>query len=149
MYLNNLYFSKGSKKLKKRLGRGIGSGLGKTSGRGHKGQKARSGKKIRRGFEGGQMPIYRRIPKKGFKSKKSFFTDEVRLSELKKIKSNIIDLKNLKKFNIINKNILFVKIIMSGKIFNPIIVKNILVTKNVKMAIESVGGKIEENNKHV
>lgn len=143
MYLNNLYSPKGANISIKRLGRGVGSGLGKTCGKGHKGQKARSGGKIRRGFEGGQTPLYRRLPKFGFRSLKSLYTMEVRLSELNKIRSNLIDINILKKEKIVPYNIKNVKIILSGKILSAVTLRSLNVTKGVKKAIELMGGKIE------
>ena len=101
MRLNTLSPAEGSKKAGKRLGRGIGSGLGKTGGRGHKGQKSRSGGGVRRGFEGGQMPLYRRLPKFGFTSRKAAITAEVRLSDLAKVEGGVVDLNTLKAANII------------------------------------------------
>ncbi|ADP66885.1 50S ribosomal protein L15 [Buchnera aphidicola str. TLW03 (Acyrthosiphon pisum)] len=103
MRLNTLSPANGARHSRKRLGRGIGSGFGKTSGRGHKGQKSRSGSSIRRGFEGGQMPLYRRLPKFGFNSRKKNITTEVRLSDLSNLSTNIIDLNVLKQENIIKK----------------------------------------------
>ncbi|BAH83130.1 50S ribosomal protein L15 [Candidatus Ishikawella capsulata] len=144
MRLNTLSPVKGSRRKAKRLGRGIGSGLGKTSGRGHKGQKSRSGCKIRRGFEGGQMPLYRRLPKFGFKSLTKKLSAEIRLSELKTIKSNIINLNTLKKANIIGVQIKFVKLIFSREFSTPVTVTGIKVTKGARMAIEAAGGIIEE-----
>ncbi|MFI4853126.1 MAG: 50S ribosomal protein L15 [Candidatus Makana argininalis] len=144
MYLNNLYLSKRSKKTSKRVGRGIGSGLGKTCGRGHKGQKSRSGKYLKRCFEGGQMPLHRRIPKFGFKSLKSIFHIEIKLSDLLYIKNNLININVLKNKKIIKKNIKFVKIINSGQINRPITVNGISVSKGAKKIIEFHGGKIEE-----
>ncbi|ALD15429.1 50S ribosomal protein L15 [Buchnera aphidicola (Aphis glycines)] len=143
MYLNSLSPSCGSKKNSKRLGRGIGSGYGKTAGRGHKGQKSRSGGSINRGFEGGQMPLYRRLPKFGFKSRKANVTTEVRLSQISKLPDNIIDLKVLKKENIVNKNVRHVKIILSGKLKGPVTLRNLRVTKGARIEIENYGGKIE------
>ncbi|QFQ32307.1 50S ribosomal protein L15 [Buchnera aphidicola] len=143
MHLNSLSPSFGSKKNRKRLGRGIGSGLGKTAGRGHKGQKSRSGGSINRGFEGGQMPLYRRLPKFGFKSRKTNITTEVRLSQISQLSANIIDLKILKKENIVNKNVKYVKIILSGKLKSPIILRGLRVTKGARIEIENYGGKIE------
>ncbi|QIQ41502.1 MAG: 50S ribosomal protein L15 [Buchnera aphidicola (Aphis urticata)] len=143
MHLNNLSPSCGSKKNRKRLGRGIGSGFGKTAGRGHKGQKSRSGGSINRGFEGGQMPFYRRLPKFGFKSRKTNVTTEVRLSQISKLSTNIIDLQILKEQNIINKNIKYVKIILSGELKVPITLRGLGVTRNARIAIENCGGKIE------
>lgn len=143
MYLNTLYPAKGSKKKSKRVGRGIGTGCGKTCGRGHKGQKSRKGSSIRRGFEGGQMPLYRRIPKFGFTSRKNKITAEVRLSNINMINSPVIDLDLLKKMNIVKKNMKYVKIINSGKLNKPIILRNIKVTKSVLKIINNLGGKIE------
>ncbi|QJC28671.1 50S ribosomal protein L15 [Enterobacteriaceae endosymbiont of Plateumaris consimilis] len=144
MYLNTLAPSLGSKHYKKRLGRGIGSGLGKTSGRGHKGQKSRSGGKINKSFEGGQTPLHRRLPKFGFKSRKKIFYKEVTLNDLNKIKSNVIDLNTLKVFKVISKKIKYVKIINTGKIFVSLKLIKLRCTKNAKLAIERLGGKIEE-----
>ncbi|AAO27154.1 50S ribosomal protein L15 [Buchnera aphidicola str. Bp (Baizongia pistaciae)] len=147
MYLNTLSPNSKSHKKSKRVGRGIGSGFGKTSGRGHKGQKSRSGCKIRRGFEGGQMPLYRRIPKFGFVSLKKEKVAEVRLEDLKNFSNCIINLQFLKKTGLIKKNIKYVKIISSGSIItNILIIRNLFVSKSVRNIIESSGGKIEENN---
>ncbi|WHL24897.1 MAG: 50S ribosomal protein L15 [Candidatus Blochmannia vicinus] len=146
MYLNTISPSKGSKRLNKRVGRGIGSGLGKTGGRGHKGQKSRSGGKIRLGFEGGQTPLYRRLPKFGFISHKSMVTQEIKLSALSCIPNKIIDVNVLKEHNIIKKKIKFVKIIMSGEIKCPIILHSSLrISKGAQIAIQAVGGQIRGN----
>ncbi|KAB2823875.1 50S ribosomal protein L15 [Aliivibrio finisterrensis] len=144
MRLNTLSPAAGSKPSKKRVGRGIGSGLGKTGGRGHKGQKSRSGGKVRVGFEGGQMPLKQRLPKFGFTSRKSLVTAEVRLSELAKVEGNVIDLNSLKAANVITKNIVFAKVVLSGEIATAVTVKGLRVTKGAKAAIEAAGGKIEE-----
>lgn len=144
MYLNTISVSKGSKNKKKRVGRGIGSGLGKTCGRGHKGQKSRSGGKVRVGFEGGQTPLYRRLPKFGFTSCKAQITQEVRLCNLSKISESIVDLNILKKYNFVGKKIKFVKIIMSGVIKHPVTIRKLNVSRSVYSAIKAVGGKIEE-----
>ncbi|URJ27979.1 50S ribosomal protein L15 [Candidatus Blochmannia vicinus (nom. nud.)] len=145
MYLNTISPSKGSKRLSKRVGRGIGSGLGKTGGRGHKGQKSRSGGKIRLGFEGGQTPLYRRLPKFGFTSHKAMVTQEIRLSALSCIPNKIIDMNALKEHNIIKKKIKFVKIIMSGEIKCPIVLHNSLrISKGARIAIQAVGGQIKK-----
>lgn len=144
MRLNYLSVNKNFKKKRKRVGRGIGSGLGKTCGRGHKGQKSRSGKKLRRGFEGGQMPLYRRLPKFGFNSQKKIFKKEINLSDLNKIEEKIINLKILKKHKLINKKTKLVKIILSGKIKKPIKIEKIKITKGAKKAIELCGGTVEE-----
>ncbi|EGR2797087.1 50S ribosomal protein L15 [Vibrio navarrensis] len=144
MLLNTLSPAAGSKPSKKRLGRGIGSGLGKTGGRGHKGQKSRSGGKVRPGFEGGQMPLKQRLPKFGFTSRKSLVAAEVRLAELAKVSGDVVDLNSLKAANIITKNIEFVKVVLSGEISKAVTVKGLRVTKGAKAAIEAAGGKIEE-----
>jgi len=144
MPLNTLSPAAGSKPSKKRLGRGIGSGLGKTGGRGHKGQKSRSGGSVRPGFEGGQMPLKQRLPKFGFTSRKSLVTSEVRLGELAKVESDVVDLNSLKAANVITKNIEFVKIVLSGDISKAVTIKGLRVTKGAKAAIEAAGGKVEE-----
>ncbi|EJL6406673.1 50S ribosomal protein L15 [Vibrio cholerae] len=144
MLLNTLSPAAGSKHAPKRLGRGIGSGLGKTGGRGHKGQKSRSGGKVRPGFEGGQMPLKQRLPKFGFTSRKSFVSAEVRLSELAKVTGDVVDLNALKAANLVTKNIEFAKIVLSGEISKAVTVKGLRVTKGAKAAIEAAGGKIEE-----
>ncbi|EOX3404429.1 50S ribosomal protein L15 [Vibrio cholerae] len=144
MLLNTLSPAAGSKHAPKRLGRGVGSGLGKTGGRGHKGQKSRSGGKVRPGFEGGQMPLKQRLPKFGFTSRKSFVSAEVRLSELAKVTGGVVDLNALKAANLVTKNIEFAKIVLSGEINKAVTVKGLRVTKGAKAAIEAAGGKIEE-----
>ncbi|KMK51053.1 50S ribosomal protein L15 [[Actinobacillus] muris] len=144
MRLNTLSPAEGAKHSAKRLGRGIGSGLGKTGGRGHKGQKSRTGGSVRRGFEGGQMPLYRRLPKFGFTSLKSLHTAEVRLNELAKVEGNTVTLEALKAANVITKDILSAKVILSGKIEKAVVVKGLSVTKGAKAAIEAAGGSIEE-----
>lgn len=141
--LNTIAPAKKSKRVRKRVGRGVGSGLGKTGGRGHKGQKSRSGYKIRIGFEGGQTPLHRRLPKFGFVSNKSHHIKEVTLSDLSRIPEKIIDSKILKKYNIIGNKIKSVKIIMSGKIEKPITIRNLCVSKGAKDAIKTAGGNIE------
>ena len=144
MRLNTLSPAEGSKHTSKRLGRGIGSGLGKTGGRGIKGQNSRSGGGVRRGFEGGQMPLYRRLPKFGFTSRKSLVTTEVRLSDLMKVEGDVVDLNSLKAANVIGSQIEFAKIMLSGEISKPVTIRGINVTKGAKAAIEAAGGKIEE-----
>ena len=143
MRLNTLSPAEGSTKDRKRVGRGIGSGDGKTAGRGHKGQKSRSGGFHKTGFEGGQMPLQRRLPKVGFTSRKSRVTTEVRLNELVGIESEVIDLDALKAANIVNKNIRFAKVILSGEITKAVTLKGIGATKGAQQAIEAAGGKIE------
>ncbi|MEW9809344.1 MAG: 50S ribosomal protein L15 [Candidatus Symbiodolus clandestinus] len=144
MRLNSLSPAFGAKQAPKRLGRGIGSGLGKTGGRGHKGQKARSGGKVRRGFEGGQTPMHRRLPKFGFTSKKALFTAEIRLSNLNRLTDSIIDLDSLKAANLVNHQIKTVKIIDSGSIERTVTLRGLRLTKGAKAAIEAAGGKVEE-----
>ncbi|EXI62172.1 50S ribosomal protein L15 [Mannheimia granulomatis] len=144
MRLNSLSPAEGAKHSAKRLGRGIGSGLGKTGGRGHKGQKSRSGGKVRRGFEGGQMPLYRRLPKFGFTSLQALRVAEIRLNDLAKVDGNEVTLDALKAANIITKDILSAKVILAGKIEKAVVVKGLRVTKGAKAAIEAAGGSIEE-----
>ncbi len=141
MFLNTIKPAVGSKQKAKRVGRGIGSGFGKTCGRGHKGQKSRSGGFHKVGFEGGQMPLQRRLPKVGFSSRKKYFVDEIRLHELKGIEGEI-DLLALKKAGLIRQNIKRVRVIASGEIGSPVTVKGLELTKGARAAIESVGGKI-------
>lgn len=144
MRLNSLSPAEGAKHSAKRLGRGIGSGLGKTGGRGHKGQKSRTGGGVRRGFEGGQMPLYRRLPKFGFTSLKALHVAEIRLSDLAKVDGNVVTLDALKAANVITKDILSAKVILSGKVEKAAVVKGLGVTKGAKAAIEAAGGSIEE-----
>lgn len=144
MFLNTLSPAPGAKTSKKRVGRGIGSGLGKTGGRGHKGQKSRSGGSVRPGFEGGQMPLQRRLPKFGFTSRKSLVTDEVTLAEIAKVEGDLVDLNTLKTAGLVKKDVLFVKVMKSGEINRAVTVKGIRVTKGARAAIEAAGGKIEE-----
>ncbi|AUI66803.1 MULTISPECIES: 50S ribosomal protein L15 [Glaesserella] len=144
MRLNSLSPAEGAKHSAKRLGRGIGSGLGKTGGRGHKGQKSRTGGGVRRGFEGGQMPLYRRLPKFGFTSLKALHVAEIRLSDLAKVDGNVVTLEALKAANVITKDILSAKVILAGKVEKAVVVKGLGVTKGAKAAIEAAGGSIEE-----
>lgn len=144
MNLNSLSPDLGSRPPKKRLGRGIGSGLGKTSGKGHKGQKARAGGYHKINFEGGQMPIQRRLPKMGFKSRIGRTIDEVNLAELSKLTVDIIDLQALRNAGLINSSIKDVKIILSGELTAAIKLKGLRVTKGARAAIEGLGGSIEE-----
>jgi large subunit ribosomal protein L15 len=144
MHLNTLSPAKGSRKTPKRVGRGIGSGFGKTSGRGVKGQKSRSGGSVHRGFEGGQMPFHRRLPKFGFTSRKSFLTAEVRLSELAQVEGDFIDLNTLKAFNLVGSQIRYARVILSGEINRPVNLCGLRVTKGARSAIEAAGGRFEE-----
>lgn len=142
--LNELSPAEGSKPSGKRVGRGIGSGLGKTGGRGHKGQKSRSGGRVQTGFEGGQMPIQRRLPKFGFTSRVSFVTDEVTLAEIGKVEGDVVSLETLKSAGLVKKHILNVKVMKSGEISRAVTVSGLKVTKGARAAIEAAGGKIEE-----
>lgn len=144
MRLNTLKPAEGSKTDAKRVGRGIGSGFGKTCGRGHKGQKSRSGGFSKVGFEGGQMPLQRRLPKIGFRSRKAKRTDEIRLSELHLIDGDVVDMLSLLKAKLITDRILRAKIIDSGKLEKAVTVKGVPVTKGARAAIEAAGGKVED-----
>ncbi|OUR65166.1 50S ribosomal protein L15 [Methylophaga sp. 42_25_T18] len=144
MKLNTIAPAPGATKSAKRVGRGIGSGLGKTAGRGHKGQKSRSGGFHKRGFEGGQMPLQRRLPKVGFSSRKSSSSTEVRLDVLASIDAEVIDLLTLKTAGVVSDNILKVKVINSGELTAAITIKGLSVTGGAKSVIEAAGGKIEE-----
>jgi len=144
MLLNTLAPAPGAKKDKHRVGRGIGSGLGKTAGRGHKGLKSRSGGKVRPGFEGGQMPLKQRLPKFGFTSQKSLVSAEVHLHELAAVKGDVVDLASLMEANIISRTVKFAKVVLSGEITRPVTVKGLGATKGARAAIEAAGGKVEE-----
>ena len=144
MRLNSIKSTAGSRSSAKRVGRGIGSGLGKTCGRGHKGQKSRAGGYHKKGFEGGQMPIQRRLPKVGFRSRKSLVTAEVRLSELMAVEGDTVDLLTLKAANVINEHIEFAKVFQSGEISKAVTVKGLRVSKGARAAIEAAGGKVED-----
>ncbi|WP_263081763.1 50S ribosomal protein L15 [Endozoicomonas sp. Mp262] len=144
MRLNTLSPAEGSRKERKRVGRGIGSGLGKTGGRGHKGQKSRSGGGVKPGFEGGQQPLQRRLPKYGFTSRKASQTAEIRLHELAKVEADVIDLAALKAADLINGGILRAKVVLSGELTKAVTVKGLAVTKGARTAIEAAGGKIED-----
>lgn len=144
MRLNTLSPGEGSRKTAKRVGRGIGSTLGKTCGRGHKGLKSRSGGKVKPGFEGGQMPLKQRLPKFGFTSRKSLVSAEVRLGELNKVEGDAVDLLSLRAAGLINKNVLQVKVMLSGSIDRAInIGDGVKVTKGAQAAIEAAGGKVQ------
>ena len=143
MFLNTLSPAEGSRHPKKRLGRGIGSTLGKTSGKGHKGQKARSGGFHKVGFEGGQMPLQRRLPKVGFRSRTKQFNAEVRLSELTLIEGGVVDMLSLKAANIVPARSKSATLIDSGNINVPVVVKGIRVTGGALVKIQAAGGKVE------
>ncbi|WP_020651321.1 50S ribosomal protein L15 [Solimonas variicoloris] len=144
MKLNTIKPAKGAKTKKVRVARGIGSGLGKTAGRGHKGQHARKGGYHKLGFEGGQMPIQRRLPKRGFKSPLKGLTAEVRLSELEKMKATEIDIAALKAENVVPATAQTAKVIKSGELSRKLSLKGVLVTKGAREAITAVGGSIAE-----
>jgi len=142
MRLNTLKPAPGSKKSRLRVGRGIGSGSGKTAGRGHKGQKARSGGYHKVGFEGGQMPLQRRVPKRGFTSMSRDAIAEVRLSDLQKMKADKIDLAALKAEGVVHRDAAGAKVILAGELSRKLSVSGVGVTKGAKAAIESAGGSV-------
>ena len=142
MELNNIQPADGAKHAKRRVGRGIGSGLGKTAGRGHKGQKSRSGGFHKVGFEGGQMPLQRRLPKRGFKSLATPYKAEVRLSDLEKLPVGEVDLLALKQAGVVGVLARVVRVIESGKLTKKVSLKGLIVTKGAKAAIEAAGGSI-------
>ncbi len=143
MRLNTIKPPAGSRKTAKRVGRGIGSGLGKTAGRGHKGQRARAGGFHKVGFEGGQMPLQRRLPKVGFRSRTSRLNTELRLHELAKV-GDVADMLALKAANLVGQEVTRVKVIASGSIDKAVTVRGLAVTKGARAAIEAAGGRIEE-----
>ena len=143
MHLNELKPGAGARKAAKRLARGAGSGTGKTAGRGHKGQRSRSGGHSVIGFEGGQMPLQRRLPKFGFASRKGRFSGQVRLGDLAFVDADSIDLKALRVAKIVGKRVKRAKIIVAGKLEKAVVVKGIAVTPGARAAIEAAGGKVE------
>jgi large subunit ribosomal protein L15 len=142
MKMNELSPAPGSRKNRKRVGRGIGSGLGKTAGRGHKGQKSRSGGLPPVGFEGGQMPLQRRLPKRGFASRTARYNAEIRLYHIQAMKADKISLKTLRKEGLIGHEIRKVKVINTGKLDRAVTVKGLGVTEGARAAIEAAGGKV-------
>ncbi len=144
MKLNTLSPAPGRVSNKKRVGRGIGSGIGKTGGRGHKGLKSRSGGSVKPGFEGGQMPLQKRLPKFGFTSRIGRVTAEIRLSELNKVDADVIDIEALAKAGLVTSIIKRAKVFLSGEINKAVTLKGISATKGAKAAIEAAGGKIED-----
>jgi large subunit ribosomal protein L15 len=144
MELNNLKPAAGAKHAKRRVGRGIGSGLGKTAGRGHKGQKSRSGGFHKVGFEGGQMPLYRRLPKRGFISLTRRHVGEVTLADLERLNVTEIDLVVLKQNGLANEQIKSVKVIKTGELTKAVTLKGLTATAGAKAAIEAAGGKMVE-----
>ncbi|REH38656.1 LSU ribosomal protein L15P [Paraperlucidibaca baekdonensis] len=144
MHLNDLSPAEGSTHAPKRRGRGIGSGLGKTGGVGVKGQKSRGKGKVRPGFEGGQMPLYRRLPKFGFTSLKQQVTAEVRLSEINLVDGEEVTLESLKAANVVRNDMTRARVILSGEVTRALTIKGVTVTKGARAAIEAAGGKVEE-----
>lgn len=142
MELNNIQPADGAKHAKRRVGRGIGSGLGKTAGRGHKGQKSRSGGFHKVGFEGGQMPLQRRLPKRGFKSLAAPYKAEVRLSDLEKLPVGDVDILALKQAGVVGELARVIRVIASGELTKKVSLKGLIVTKGAKAAIEAAGGSI-------
>ena len=144
MQLNTLSPAPGRVKSGKRVGRGIGSGLGKTAGRGHKGQKSRTGGRVKPGFEGGQMPLQKRLPKYGFTSRVARVTAEIRTGELSAIKAEVVDLASLRAAGLINNSIERARVFLSGDVTRAVTVKGLAVSKGARQAIEAAGGKVEE-----
>ena len=144
MQLNQIKSAEGSKHAKRRVGRGIGSGLGKTAGRGHKGQKSRSGGFHKVGFEGGQMPLQRRLPKRGFVSLTRYDTVQVRLSDLQKLPVDTIDLLALKQAGVVPATALSAKVVLAGEIKRAVKLQGLLLTKGARAAVEAAGGSITE-----
>ncbi len=144
MRLNTLSPAPGRTHASKRVGRGIGSGLGKTCGRGHKGQKSRSGGSVKPGFEGGQMPLQKRLPKYGFSSRISRVSAQIRLSELNLIGGDVANLEALRAAGLISNGITRAKIFLSGELSKSIVIQGLGITQGAKAAVEAAGGKVEE-----
>lgn len=144
MRLNSIKPASGARSARKRVGRGIGSGLGKTAGRGHKGQKSRSGGYSKVGFEGGQMPLQRRLPKRGFRSQRKPTVAEIRLNEVNSMDAELVDLSTLREAGLVHTGIEYAKIIASGEISRAVTVRGLGVTKGARAAIEKAGGRIED-----
>ena len=142
MELNNIKPATGSKRERRRVGRGIGSGLGKTAGRGHKGQKSRAGGFHKVGFEGGQMPLQRRLPKRGFKSAAKPFQDEINLTDLQRLALDEVDLLSLKQAGLVGQRAKVVKVVKSGELTRKVALKGIGATAGAKAAIEAAGGSV-------
>ncbi len=143
MRLNTIKPAEGAKHARKRVGRGMGSGSGKTAGRGHKGQKSRSGGKVQIGFEGGQMPVQRRLPKRGFKSAMSKNIEEIRLNELNNIDADVVDILALRNAGLVRVSTQRAKVVLSGEVTKKVTLKGIGATKGAKAAIEAAGGSVE------
>ena len=144
MKLNTINPSPGSRKNAKRVGRGIGSGFGKTAGRGHKGLKSRSGGKVKAGFEGGQMPLQKRLPKFGFSSRIGRLTAQIRLRELNCLQEDVIDLEALRSAGLVSKNTERVRVFLSGEILKSITTKGLVLTAGARRAVEEAGGKVQD-----
>lgn len=144
MRLNTLSPAEGSRRSAKRVGRGIGSGLGKTCGRGHKGQKARSGGSVKPGFEGGQMPLQKRLPKFGFTSRISRVSAEIRLAELNGIEAEVIDIAALRSAGLVNSTARRAKVFLSGELNKPVKIKGLAITAGARTALEAAGGQVVE-----
>lgn len=144
MRLNDLHPADGSRPAKKRVGRGISAGQGKTAGRGVKGAKSRAGGGVKPGFEGGQMPLQRRLPKLGFTSRIGRVTAEVRLSELAKVEGELVTLETLKAARVVRRNMKRARIVLSGGIDRAVVIQGVPVTAGVRAAVEAAGGRIEE-----
>ncbi|MCH2336341.1 MAG: 50S ribosomal protein L15 [Pseudomonadales bacterium] len=144
MKLNDINPPRASRKRRKRLGRGISAGQGKTCGRGHKGQKSRSGGKVRIGFEGGQLPLQRRIPRFGFRSRIGAVTAEVRVGELDRVIGDEVTLESLKAANIVAKQVKRARVFLSGEIHRAMTIKGVALTRGARAAVEKAGGTIEE-----
>ncbi len=144
MRLNTLSPAPGSRKNAKRVGRGIGSGYGKTAGRGHKGQKSRSGGKVAAGFEGGQMPLQKRLPKYGFSSRIGRTTAQIRVGELNAVEADVVDLAALKATDLVKQDVTRARVFLSGELTKAVTVKGLKVTKGAREAIEQAGGKVED-----
>tara|TARA_R110001592_G_scaffold317276_2_gene593997 strand:- start:1201 stop:1635 length:435 start_codon:yes stop_codon:yes gene_type:complete len=144
MRLNTISPAPGSKPSARRVGRGIGSGFGKTCGRGHKGLKARSGGSVAPGFEGGQQPLHRRLPKFGFSSRVGRYAAEIRLNELALVESDVVDLDALKNANLVRRDTKVAKVILSGELSKAVTVQGLKVTKGAREAITAAGGKVED-----
>lgn len=144
MWLNDISPAAGSRVRNRRVGRGAGSGCGKTCSRGQKGQKSRSGGKVRVGFEGGQLPLQMRVPKFGFRSRIGMTTAEVRLHEIGKVEGDVVDLATLKAANLVSRSIKRVRIMLSGEVSRPLKVQGLGVTAGARAAIEAAGGSVED-----
>ena len=143
MHLNDLHPAPGSRRLRRRVGRGIAAGRGKTCGRGHKGQKSRSGSGAGAGYEGGQMPLQRRLPKFGFTSRRSRFSDEVRLDQLEGLESDLVDLALLKAAGLVSKRARRVKLIVGGGLARAVVLRDVIPTRGARAAVEAAGGRVE------